>query len=296
MRTLDLKNPFNLPVYFKETVESTMDEARTLAAAGAGHGTVIAADYQTAGRGRGGRSWRMVRGADLSFTVILRYDRDIPEALTLRAGLALSLAVEDFAPVLRGAARVKWPNDLMLLGQGWDPPGRKAAGILTEASGGAVYLGMGINLARRSFPPELAKKACSIASLAGGGGAESASSPEGAASPSERRFALLGAVLARLHEELEAPAPTRDGPARGVTSWRERLEERLYLKGRMARFVPGPPEEAAPSSLGSPVPPLIEGLVEGIGPGGELRIRPAAGGSVGGEVLSFVTGEFKVYD
>ncbi|MDR2471175.1 MAG: hypothetical protein LBD09_03580, partial [Treponema sp.] len=148
LAVLSLHTPFGAPVYHKERVDSTMDEARALACAKAAggpagaagnpapHGTVIAADYQSRGRGRNGRPWFMEAEKNLSFTVILRYPNSaaVPSCLTLKAGLALSYAVGDFAPSLRDLARIKWPNDLMLIQK--DGAGRKAAGILAEASGG----------------------------------------------------------------------------------------------------------------------------------------------------------------
>ncbi|MDR1858843.1 MAG: hypothetical protein LBQ69_05185, partial [Treponema sp.] len=116
MRRLAVPNPFNAPVYHEQAVSSTMDVSRVLAQSGKPHGTVITADYQRAGRGRvRGRSWDSSKDG-LYFTILLRYPRaeDIPPALTLRAGLAVALAIEDFAPALAGTVLVKWPNDIML--------------------------------------------------------------------------------------------------------------------------------------------------------------------------------------
>ncbi|HEX5497891.1 MAG TPA: hypothetical protein VFX03_01650, partial [Thermomicrobiales bacterium] len=53
-------------------VDSTMDEAARLAAAGAPEGTVVLADYQRAGRGRAGRGWESPPGAALLLTILLR--------------------------------------------------------------------------------------------------------------------------------------------------------------------------------------------------------------------------------
>ncbi|MDR3146361.1 MAG: biotin--[acetyl-CoA-carboxylase] ligase, partial [Treponema sp.] len=66
MKTLAIANPFGAPVYHRERVSSTMDEARILAAAGEAGGTVIAADFQEAGRGRTrGRTWTADPGKNL---------------------------------------------------------------------------------------------------------------------------------------------------------------------------------------------------------------------------------------
>ncbi|MCL2758586.1 MAG: biotin--[acetyl-CoA-carboxylase] ligase, partial [Treponema sp.] len=146
MNLLKVRNPFNAPVYHMETVTSTMDISRQLAAEGASHGTVITADFQEAGRGRGcdqgqGRVWEMERGVNLPFTILLQFKHidDIPPALTLRTGFAISLAIEDFASSLKESVKVKWPNDIMI-------GNKKAVGILCEADGKNVHIGVGINV------------------------------------------------------------------------------------------------------------------------------------------------------
>jgi BirA family biotin operon repressor/biotin-[acetyl-CoA-carboxylase] ligase len=266
MKQLGIANPFNAPVYHEETVSSTMDVSRKLAAEGHGHGTVIAADFQEAGRGRTrDRPWNMDQKTSLPFTILLRYPRieDIPRALTLRTGLAVALAIEDFVPALRGAVLVKWPNDIMirmLAGQA----ARKAVGILTEADGGAVYIGIGINVAQAEFPDSLKNKATSISLAAG------------TELPPESRFTLLEKILARLYAELEAGAE----PA-AADSWKIRLEALLYKKGEKVRFIDG----AAGSGR------VVEGVLSGIGAGGELLIAPEGAG----EERAFITGELDVY-
>jgi BirA family biotin operon repressor/biotin-[acetyl-CoA-carboxylase] ligase len=154
MMNLKIPNPFNAPVFHEETVKSTMDVSRLLAARGEPHGAVITADFQTAGRGRGGkRSWNMDRKTNLPFTVLLRYPniKAVPVALTLRVGLAAALAIEDFAPSLSGVLKIKLPNDIMI--------GPKiAAGILAETDGETVHIGVGINVAQKEFPGVLKKR------------------------------------------------------------------------------------------------------------------------------------------
>jgi BirA family biotin operon repressor/biotin-[acetyl-CoA-carboxylase] ligase len=263
MRNLSLANPFGAPVYWAETVSSTMDEARRLAGEGAAHGAVIAADFQEAGRGRiRGRPWLGGAGESLFATIILRYPgiAAIPRALTLRTGLALAAAIEDFAPALTGRTLVKWPNDIMISSGKAQATG-KAAGILTEGDGKTVYIGFGMNVAQTGFPGELARKAVSIAM---------ALAP---ALVPESRFVLLEKILARLHGELEGPA---DGPP-GAGDWRAGLEARLYMRGRPVRFIEG----AAGSGR------VVEGILTGIGKDGELLIQPPGAS----EPLAFVTGE-----
>jgi len=252
MIILKIKNPFNAPVYHEETVESTMDISRRLALGGEAHGAVITADFQEKGRGRlRGRVWQMERKMSLPFTILLRFGRveDIPAALSLRTGLALSLAVEDFVPSLAGRLKVKWPNDILF-------GSKKMAGILCEADGGVVHIGIGINFAQREFPESLAGKATSI-QLASGADIDP-----------EKRFCLLEKILFSLYDELEN---------KKADGWKCRLEQRLYKKNENVIFIEG----AADSEN------KIKGRLTGIGESGELLIIPDGES----EERSFFTGE-----
>jgi BirA family biotin operon repressor/biotin-[acetyl-CoA-carboxylase] ligase len=128
---------------------STNDRARELAAAGAPHGTIVTAGVQTAGRGRQGRTWTAPPGSSLLLSLILRsFDGLLP----LRAGLAV-------AELAGPAARVKWPNDVLI-------DGRKVAGILAEGrpQEGWAVLGIGLNAALRldDLPPDLRANAATL--------------------------------------------------------------------------------------------------------------------------------------
>lgn len=121
---------------------STNEDLLALAAAGAAEGTVLAADEQTAGRGRLGRHWVSPPGASVSVSVILRPHGD-PAALgwlPLLTGLAVAEGVTESAGV---ATTLKWPNDVLVEG---DRPG-KIAGVLLERVGDAAVVGFGINTA-----------------------------------------------------------------------------------------------------------------------------------------------------
>jgi len=121
-----------------------MDVAHALAAGGAPAGTLVIADEQTAGRGRGGKSWQSAPGAGLWMTLIERpSDASGIGVLSLRVGLAAAGALDRFAaePI-----RVKWPNDLYI-------DRGKLAGILVEArwreqSVEWVAIGLGVNVAQ----------------------------------------------------------------------------------------------------------------------------------------------------
>ena len=254
MRRLSLYNPFNAPVYHEDTVDSTMEVSRALARNGEPHGAVIAADFQSAGRGRlRGRAWQMDRGVNLAFTVLLCFPgiESIPAALTLRTGLAVSLAIEDFAPALAGNVFIKWPNDV-LIGKA------KVVGILAEADGGNVHIGIGVNVAQKHFPESLRDKATSISIAARREIADG------------ERYALLEKILMRLHAEVGGHAD----------DWRERIETRLYLKGRPVCFAEGPADSGK----------TVTGILSGIGPGGELLLLPDGGA----EITAFTTGELRL--
>lgn len=123
---------------------STNDEARRLALAGAPHGTAVAADRQTRGRGRLGRSWVSTEGS-VALSVVVR-PALAPEHVPL---LCLAAAVAT-ARCCGPSWGIAWPNDVVRIGA----RGReKVAGILAEAewSGGRpafVVLGVGVNVER----------------------------------------------------------------------------------------------------------------------------------------------------
>jgi BirA family biotin operon repressor/biotin-[acetyl-CoA-carboxylase] ligase len=122
-----------------EVVEEIGSTNAALAAADAGEGTVLVAEHQVAGRGRLDRVWTSPPRAGLTVSFVLR--PDVPAArrgwLPLLTGVALCEAVGEVSGV---RASLKWPNDLLA------GDGRKLAGILAEASGGAVVVGVGLNV------------------------------------------------------------------------------------------------------------------------------------------------------
>jgi BirA family biotin operon repressor/biotin-[acetyl-CoA-carboxylase] ligase len=225
--------------------------SRSLAKKGNPHGTVIAADYQEKGRGRQGRLWQAERKKCLLFTIMMRFSKteEIPAAISLRSGLALCLAIEELFPSLKSKVMIKWPNDIII-------GSKKIAGILCEADGGIVHIGIGINLTQKKFPSHLKGRASSI-SLETGINIE-----EG------MRFLLLEKNLKFLHIELETP----DGK-----DWKARIEDRMYKKGQIVIFING--ETCSGNE--------IKGCLYGISESGQLLIIPD--GKT--ETLPFVTGE-----
>lgn len=143
-----------------DSVDSTQTVAFALAERGAADRTVVVADRQLAGRGRRGRVWQAPAGTSLLTSILVR--SSLPRALLATfsptTAVATAEALERVAPV---AARVKWPNDVLV-------GGKKIAGILLESRPGAdsvapLVIGIGVNLAQQEFPPELAGQATSIA-------------------------------------------------------------------------------------------------------------------------------------
>ena len=144
-----------------DLLDSTNNRAKALAAAGAAHGTTVIADSQSGGRGRLGRSFFSPEHSGVYLTVILR-----PECAPDRAGLLTSLAAVAAARAVEKVSgadvKIKWVNDLYL-------NGKKICGILTEAGLGLeagrleyAVVGIGINVNRMAFPPELQEIASSV--------------------------------------------------------------------------------------------------------------------------------------
>ena len=144
------------------TVDSTNSLAVRMAEQGAVHGTVIHADQQTGGRGRGGRQFYSPSGG-LYFSVIMKTqleNQDLP-LVPLAAGVGLCRAIQ----TITGAeVWLKWPNDLYF-------HDRKVAGILTESGpffpgSGPEYLvvGVGLNLTTKCslFPSDLRSRVISL--------------------------------------------------------------------------------------------------------------------------------------
>lgn len=144
---------------YLEEVDSTNEEAKRLAAKGAVHGTVVAADMQSKGKGRRGRSWDSPKGDSIYMSILLRPKIEAVHAsmLTLVTALSAAEAVEE---IIQEPCHIKWPNDLVL-------HDRKICGILTEMSADMegiryVIIGIGINVNQETFPDQIASMATSL--------------------------------------------------------------------------------------------------------------------------------------
>jgi BirA family biotin operon repressor/biotin-[acetyl-CoA-carboxylase] ligase len=146
--------------------DSTNDQARRLADAGAKEGLVVVAEKQTGGRGRLKRPWVSPEGTGLWFSVVLR-----PEILPEAAAGIVFMAAAAVCGALKENTKLpcflKWPNDILL-------EDKKICGILAEMNSVSdrvnyVVLGVGINVNQRleDFPGELRGKAGSLAMASG---------------------------------------------------------------------------------------------------------------------------------
>jgi BirA family transcriptional regulator, biotin operon repressor / biotin---[acetyl-CoA-carboxylase] ligase len=132
-------------VRWVEETGSTNADLLDAARAGAPEGTVLAADYQTAGRGRRDRTWTAPSRSALLVSVLVR-PRLAPGRLAT-VTRAVALAAADACAAVAGVrAAIKWPNDLMVGEQ-------KLAGLLAESvvrpdgTVEAVVVGVGLNVA-----------------------------------------------------------------------------------------------------------------------------------------------------
>jgi BirA family biotin operon repressor/biotin-[acetyl-CoA-carboxylase] ligase len=135
------------------------------------NGTLVVAEHQRVGRGRGSRTWHSPPGVSLLLSLILyptqnatraeaSHVPDTPQLVTMAVALALVRVLER-----AGAAdcSIKWPNDIL------GPDGRKLSGILTETvvspSGTTPLIaGVGINVNQmpEDFPEALRPHATSV--------------------------------------------------------------------------------------------------------------------------------------
>ena len=145
-------------VHFARETDSTNLWIKRLAKEGASEGTLALAEFQSAGRGRLGRSWEVPEGTSVMMSILLRpkFEPQYAPTLTLVMGMAVAKAVKK----LGFDVSIKWPNDVVV-------SHKKICGILTEMGvrdGKIDYavIGVGINVNIIEFPEEMADKATSL--------------------------------------------------------------------------------------------------------------------------------------
>jgi BirA family transcriptional regulator, biotin operon repressor / biotin---[acetyl-CoA-carboxylase] ligase len=143
---------------FLPKTDSTNSEiSRHLSAHPSEGGYVVIADCQTGGKGRSGRVWHSAPGTGiyLSMTIQPNFSPEQLPIITLMAGLATAIAVNEFTP---NPVKLKWPNDLLL-------NDKKIAGVLCEyhvSKVPTVIIGIGINVNHTQFPADIKDLATSL--------------------------------------------------------------------------------------------------------------------------------------
>ncbi len=139
-------------IWIYDVIDSTNNEAKRRAMAGAPDGTVVLADSQTAGRGRQGRNFYSPADSGVYCSILLRPSLSIEDVvqITVAASVAVGRAISS---VVGQYPQIKWVNDLYM-------EDRKVCGILAEmvqepkTGKAAVVVGVGINCTT-VFPEEL---------------------------------------------------------------------------------------------------------------------------------------------
>ena len=243
---------------------STNADLLDRALGGAPEGVVLAAEEQSAGRGRMGRTWVSPPRAALTFSLLVR-PATVPPArrgwLPLLAGVAVASAVTAVTGV---QTRLKWPNDVLA-----GPA--KLAGILAEAAGDAIVVGVGLNVSAEpgELPPPgpgaLAATSLRIAaSASAASAAQEIAGQESAALDSAAldRELLLIAILADFERWYQAwyragGDPERSGLRAGYTR----------LSGTIGRRV----------RAELPGGQVLSGLAAGVDLDGRLLVRGPSG-------------------
>jgi BirA family transcriptional regulator, biotin operon repressor / biotin---[acetyl-CoA-carboxylase] ligase len=155
---------FGRKLFVYDSIDSTNAYAKFLANQCSEEGTAVIADYQTAGRGRFGRTWHAESGSSLLFSVLIRPAISIDKMglLPFFAAAGIALAVETVTGL---QCECKWPNDILL-------NNKKCCGILLESSLQNNYLdyviiGIGVNVNQKKFHDDLAGNATSLSKECG---------------------------------------------------------------------------------------------------------------------------------
>ena len=238
------------PLLRFDSVSSTNDVARELAASGASEGTCILAREQTAGRGRQGRSWSSPPDEGLYLSLILRPNIRAADSAVITLAAAVAVA-EVLTLDFDVRTDIKWPNDVLA-------SGRKICGILVESAVERertqyAIMGIGVNVAQASFPDEIVNSATSLLIETG-----RKTSPE--------EFATR--LLERVDRWYRV---SMDDTKQLINRW-EQLSS--YARGRTVRG----------ESLGN----LVEGVTRGLSPAGALIVELDNGETreiVSGEVM-----------
>ncbi|MCC7199194.1 MAG: biotin--[acetyl-CoA-carboxylase] ligase [Gammaproteobacteria bacterium] len=217
----------------------------------AGRFDACLAEFQSAGRGRRGRSWVAPFGSGLCLSLGWTFaliPSQLP-ALSLAVGVGILRSLDEAG--VRGAS-LKWPNDVLL-------DGGKLGGVLielrAEAGGPAqVVIGIGLNVRLpQRVRAEIGAMGLAVADLAGDAGIAAS------------RNALAAALINRLVPLLE------EFEAQGFEPFAGEWTQADALRGLPARVQAGDT--------------TIEGVARGIDADGALLLE------AGGQLKRFISGE-----
>lgn len=234
------------------SIDSTNTELMRRARGGLIEPVLLAADEQTAGRGRMGKGWHSRPGQSLTFSLAL------PLAPADWSGLSLAVGVS-LAQSLHPDVRLKWPNDLWL-------QQRKLGGILVETAGSGnaqqrlVVVGVGINIAR----PE----GNAVAALAAPGTAT-------AVTPAGLAEVLVGITAGEVLQRVAAPL-VRDLLAfesQGFTAFAQRFQQLDALQGLAVQLTDGTRGTACGVDTQGALQVLTEGGMRAVN-SAEVSVRP----------------------
>lgn len=220
-----------------DDIDSTNAHLARRAAVGPIDGHVVLAEFQSAGRGRRGRTWAGTSGANIALSI--GHSVNVPVSRVGALSLVVGLAVVDVLDCIGiEGVGLKWPNDIMLRGA-------KLGGVLielVEAAPVSVIIGIGLNVAldattRASIPT-------AVAAIADDG-------------TQVDRSALAGRLICRVHEF------TRAFETAGFARFRPLWESLNVHAGQIVKVAGA--EHAT------------VGRVSGITDAGELRLDTAAG-------------------
>ena len=150
-----LYNNPELRVFVYDEIDSTNSAAKRLILDGTIPPFLVAADSQTAGRGRFGRKFYSPSKTGIYMSLVISPEMKLgsPVTVTAAAAVAVSRAI---AAQLHKETEIKWVNDVFL-------DGKKICGILSEATSDVetgtiknIIIGIGINLTTAHFPEEIA--------------------------------------------------------------------------------------------------------------------------------------------
>jgi BirA family transcriptional regulator, biotin operon repressor / biotin---[acetyl-CoA-carboxylase] ligase len=152
-------NTFGKKIFIYDSIDSTNACAKMLAGTGAEEGTVVIAEYQTAGRGRLGRTWQAESGSNALLSIIIKPMLEINKVglLPFFAAAGVALAIEEVSGL---RCECKWPNDVLL-------NNKKCCGILMESSFqhnvlDHAIIGIGVNVNQKVFGGDLKERATSL--------------------------------------------------------------------------------------------------------------------------------------